>query len=212
MEKTTQIVLHIPHASDYVPCTDGYVAGREDLINEITLLTDWFTDELFDLPYARVIAPFSRVFCDVERFPDDSSEVMSRCGMGMCYTHFDDGKLMRNVSPELKNKIKSLYYDQHHKWLESAVEKSLSENGKALIIDCHSFPDIPPNRDLQRELPRPDFCIGTDDFHTPENIADQAYEFIASRGLELKFNNPYSGTMIPMKYFKKDSQGSGNND
>ena len=93
MGKSTQIVLHIPHASDYVPCMDGYVVGREDLINEIMLLTDWFTDELFDLPYVKVIAPFSRVFCDVERFPDDSAEVMSECGMGMCYTHFDDGTI-----------------------------------------------------------------------------------------------------------------------
>ena len=118
-------------------------------------------------------------------------------------------QLMRNVSSELRNKIKTLYYDQHHKRLEYAIEKCLSKNGKALIIDCHSYPDIPPVRDLQRELPRPDFCIGTDDFHTPKNIADHAYEFIASHGLEVKFNNPYAGTMIPLKFFKKDVMVAG---
>lgn len=46
------------------------------------------------------------------------------------------------------------------------VTEKLKERDKVLIIDCHSFPDKPMNRDLIQESPRPDFCIGTDKFHT----------------------------------------------
>lgn len=204
MIKTNKVILHIPHASTFIPSYEGLVANKEELDHEIKILTDWFTGELFDLPFAQIIAPFSRVFCDVERFPDVSAELMSRCGMGMCYTHFDDGRLMRVVTPELRDRIKSNYYDPHHRQLEKLVAESLSNNDKVLIIDCHSFPDIPLERDLQKKMPRPDFCIGTDDFHTPQNIADYAYDYFANKGYDVRINDPYSGTVIPKKFYKTE--------
>jgi hypothetical protein len=33
----------------------------------------------------KIIAPFSRIFCDVERFSDDELEVMAKSGMGVLY-------------------------------------------------------------------------------------------------------------------------------
>jgi N-formylglutamate amidohydrolase len=209
MTKNTPIILHIPHSSTYVPFYEGFVTAKEEIDNEINNLTDWHTEELFNLPYSKIIAPFARVFCDVERFPDDSIEVMTKSGMGMCYTHFDSGKLMRNVSSELRNKIKSLYYDHHHKRLESAVEECLSQHDKAFIIDCHSFPNIPLVRDLQKELPRPDFCIGTSDFHTPVKTAKYLYDLLTEHGYIVKLNNPYTGTMIPLKYLNADKRVHG---
>jgi len=205
----TSIILHIPHSSTFIPFYDGYTVDKDTINNEINLLTDWFTDELFDLPYTKIITPFSRVFCDVERFHDDSEEIMSKYGMGICYTHFDNGKLMREVNPELRNRIKNDFYDHHHRELEKAVDECLSKNNKAIIIDCHSFPHLPLERDLQKELPRPDFCIGTNDFHTPEPIADYACEFITKHGFNVKFDNPYSGTIIPLKYFNKENKVHG---
>jgi len=204
MLMAAQIILHIPHASDYVPCMDGYLVDRGQLFNEIMHLTDWYTDDLFDLPFPKIIAPFSRVLCDVERFADDSAEVMSRCGMGMCYTHFDDGRLMRVVTPELRDRIKNNFYDPHHLQLQKLVDESLANNGKVLIIDCHSFPDKPLNRDLHKEMPRPDFCIGTDYFHTPQNIVDYAFEYFANKGYDVRINDPYSGKVIPKKFYKTE--------
>lgn len=194
------IILHIPHSSVFIPFFEGYLISNQHLQNEVNLLTDWYTDEIFDLPYKQIITPFSRIFCDVERFPDDSQEVMSKSGMGMCYTHKDNGELMREVSPELRLRIKQ-FYDQHHESLEKACSEALKSHGKVLVIDCHSFPYIPLRRDLIHSMPRPDFCIGSDIFHTPRKLVDSSIAFLNYKGYTVLENDPYFGTMIPMKYY-----------
>jgi N-formylglutamate deformylase len=95
-----KIILHIPHASVKIPFHDGYSVNEAVLNAEQMLLTDWFTDDLFSHPGTiPVMADFSRVFCDVERFPDDPDEPMAKSGMGMIYETCDDGTLLRRVTP-----------------------------------------------------------------------------------------------------------------
>ena len=43
-------------------------------------------------------------------------------------------------------------------------------NNHCLIIDGHSFPALPLPYELNQTAFRPDFCLGTDDFHTPEEL------------------------------------------
>jgi N-formylglutamate deformylase len=203
------LILHIPHASIHIPNYDGFVSTKEIIQNELNLLTDWYTEELFDLSYHKVIAPFSRIFCDVERFSDDNLEIMSSVGMGMCYTHTDSGKPMRVVNEELRTRIKWDNYDKHHSKLNELTTQILNEHGKVLIVDCHSFSDIPFQRDMNKELPRPDFCIGTDSFHTPIELVESAKEFLESHGYIVEINRPYSGTIIPSKFYKVDENVMG---
>lgn len=198
------IVLHIPHSSTRIPMMDGYTMGLEVLGNEMSILTDWFTDELFDLPYSKVIAPFSRIFCDVERFPVDEDEVMAQFGMGMCYTHRDNGEMMRLVEPELRERIKSEFYLPHHRALEGLTTELLYKYGKVIIVDCHSFTDVPLKRDLNKDIPRPDFCLGIEEYHTPVDLYLPAHEFLTKLGYTVLINNPYSGTMIPLNYYKNN--------
>lgn len=183
---------------------DGYTMELEVLKNEIAILTDWFTDELFDLPYSKVVAPFSRIFCDVERFPDDKDEVMAQFGMGMCYTHTDDNKVMREVTPSLRSVIETNYYRKHHEEFERLTSEALSKYNKVVIIDCHSFPDIPMRRDLKQDVSRPDFCIGTDNFHTPDKLASSAVNFLQNQGYSVNINNPYAGSIVPLIHYQKN--------
>lgn len=203
------IILHIPHSSPHVPFYDGFIIEKQTIHDEINLLTDWFTDELFDLPYPKLVTPFSRVFCDVERFEDDSHEVMSQKGMGMCSTHLDNGDLMRVVEPGLRERIKSDYYIPHHRALEALTTELLYKYGQVTIIDCHSFSNIPFNRDLNKDIPRPDFCLGVDEYHTPENLYRPVQELLINLGYTVGINNPYSGTLIPMRYYQKNRNVNG---
>lgn len=202
-----KLILHIPHASIHIPDQTGFLVSNEDLQEEILKLTDWYTDDLFSNAKDHIIrAPFSRVFCDVERFADDAHEVMARKGMGVLYETSDLGETIRKVSPVFRQKVLKEYYYPHHNMLKEAVQQQLIREGKTLIIDCHSFPDQPFKRDLNKQPNRPDFNIGTDDFHTPQKLVDTAAEFFNSKGYSVGINWPYTGTIVPLDYHKTNKK------
>jgi len=136
-----KLILHIPHSSIHIPSLQGYAVDQEILNAEILKLTDWYTDELFgNTTDVSIIAPFSRIFCDPERFTDDSKEEMSKYAMGVLYETLDSGELMRKVTLELRNFAIDNYYQPHHNKLNKAVFKELKHSGTAIVVDCHSFP------------------------------------------------------------------------
>jgi N-formylglutamate amidohydrolase len=185
------------------------VVSREVIDEEILKLTDWYTDDLFYFEDSiSVKANFSRIFCDAERFSDDRQEVMAKFGMGVLYEKADDGTVIRKISKELRDSILSEYYWPHHEKLNKAVEKQLKANGKAMIVDCHSFPNIPFNRSLNTRMPRPDFNIGTDSFHTPNYLIELSKDFFEYKGYTVGVDWPYSGSIVPMTHYKtnKDVQ------
>ena len=202
-----QLILHIPHASTHIPNRKGYLVSNEVLNAELQKLTDWYTDELFNNATDKaVIAPFSRVFCDVERFTDDSLEPMAKYGMGVLYEKTDEGKPMRHVSAALRFEVVEKCYKVHHQGLTEAVERQLIQHNSALLIDCHSFPDAPLQRDIDQHPQRPDFNLGTDAFHTSPELANHAKQFFIERGFTVEINRPYAGTLVPLRWYNNDKR------
>ena len=200
-----KLILHIPHSSDNIPYKDGYVVDETILNNEILKLTDWYTDDLFHSDTDEmIIANFSRIFCDPERFSKDEHEEMASVGMGVLYEKTDDNLLMREISPALRKKILDEYYWVHHKSFNDAVNEQLANYGKAIIIDCHSMSDIPFIRDKDQNSKRTDFAIGTDFFHTNEELQQATINFFTNRGIDVAINSPYSGTIVPMEHYQKN--------
>ena len=199
-----KLILHIPHSSDKIPDRKGYVVDKKILDKEIIKLTDWYTDDLFffedSIP---VKADFSRIFCDTERFSDDSQEVMAEYGMGVLYEKGDDGSVIRVVNERLREEILNRYYWPHHEKLNQAVDSQLKLHGKALIVDCHSFPSKPLFRDLDQNSDRPDFNIGTDSFHTPNYLIEMSKDFFKKKGYTLGIDWPYSGSIVPLNHYQK---------
>ena len=198
-----QLILHIPHSSTRIPIKTGFVLDQKLIDTEILKLTDWYTDDLFGSNEdVEVIAEFSRIFCDVERFSDDSKEEMVKFGMGVLYEKTDNGDLLRKVNPELRDLILQNYYWHHHNKLNNAVKDQLEKFSVATIVDCHSFPDIPLNYD--QETIRPDINIGTDSYHTPENLITETFKYFSSFGFSVLIDKPYSGSIVPMYYYKSN--------
>jgi len=202
-----KLILHIPHSSTNIPFYDGFVNDMDKIDREIVKLTDWFTDDLFSNEIDdAIIAPFSRIFCDVERFADDKLEVMSKFGMGVLYEKFDDEKTLREVTPELRKRVLKDFYWKHHETLSELVKTRLESNNSCLIVDCHSFPEKALNRSLNKTTFRPDFNIGTDSYHTPKKLIELSKRYFEELGYSLGIDEPYSGTMVPMEYYKKDDR------
>ncbi|QIA06472.1 N-formylglutamate amidohydrolase [Draconibacterium halophilum] len=131
---------------------------------------------------------------------------MAKYGMGVLYEKTDAGNPMRRVSAALHKQVVETYYNAHHQRLTEAVEKQLAQYNGALLIDCHSFPDKPLQRDLHQSTPRPDFNLGTDPFHTSPELASLAEQFFVERGFTVEINRPYAGTLVPMRWYNKNNR------
>ena len=201
------LILHIPHASDNIPFKKGFVIDETKIKEEIIKLTDWFTDDLFYSEVdTQIIAPFSRVFCDVERFSDDSQEEMFKLGMGALYTRCDDNTLSRVVTTGLRKEILDNYYWPHHENLNNSVKTQLKLKDTCLIVDSHSFPKTPLFKGLDQRGNRPDFNIGTDKFHTPLDLVKKSEDYFKNLGYTTGIDWPYSGSIVPMEYYQKDKR------
>lgn len=200
--KKSPVLIHIPHASTYIPPKEKKFFIPQDLQPELLRMTDLYVDELFDTGDASIVFPISRLVCDVERMRDDADEPMAAKGMGLAYTRCADGSPLRNISPQKKGAIARMYYDKHHELFTDAVNEKLHEFGECVIIDAHSFPAEPlPYED---DASRPDFCIGTDPFHTPYGLLELCADFLRSCGFKVSINRPFSGTIVPMEHLYSD--------
>jgi N-formylglutamate deformylase len=201
------MILHIPHSSVEIPeqLRNQIVLSDTDLAAELNLMTDLFTDEIYFDPESIVIRfPISRLIVDVERFPEDLDEPMSKVGMGMIYSKTAFGrKLKRNLQTKERNEL-VLQYNAHHQKLLKDVILELNNYGKAVIIDCHSFPDHPLPCDMDQSIPRPQICIGTDLFHTPSELLQIVESYFNKNNYDVQINKPYNGTLVPIEFYKKD--------
>lgn len=77
-----QILLHLPHSSTVFPeayWKNRFLLPKKEVERFNEIITDRLTGELFpSFEYPAVIFPYSRVFCDVEKYADDEKEPMSR--------------------------------------------------------------------------------------------------------------------------------------
>jgi N-formylglutamate amidohydrolase len=199
------LILNIPHSSTKLLFKKAFI---KNIADDLLQHTDLHTDKLYDYKDAKkVVAKYSRFVVDTERFWDDELEIMAKVGMGALYINGLNGDKIRNLSLlneiELK-KIKNIY-DRHHKLLEKYVEQELNKNGKAIIIDCHSFSSnvLAMEKDLIKEnIKKPEIDIGFDEFHINLKLLDLIKNYF--KDFDLKFNYPYSGSIVPTKYYNKN--------
>ena len=197
------MILHIPHSSTFIP--EHYNSEWiNDPLEAIRVLTDHYTDVLFDYPASqRIVSPISRIICDVERF-ESGEEMEKRFGMGIVYEYDHLQNPLRSVTLELKNEIIDKYYRPHHRALYDAIVEELLRAESAMIVDCHSFNDEQLQH-VENTL-RPDICIGTDLFHTPTELVLQLVQYLQKYGYSVLVNEPFAGTMVPREYYHKDAR------
>jgi len=174
------MLLHIPHSS--IKMAKGVKVSN--LQENLDVLTDWFTDELFYHPSAEyIIFPYSRLSVDVERYLKD--EPMEKEGKGVLYkTDAFNKPIIRDatVFPAMMK-----IYQDHHYFLNQRAGWTLAYFPIAFIVDCHSFAD---------EAGHPDICLGTGSY-TPESVVDEMKKYFDKNGFSNTVNFPYSGSIMP---------------
>jgi len=197
------IIMHIPHSGTQFPFGKLSYFDKSILERDIEQSTDHHTNIIFQTPYTSLVSTFSRLWCDVERFKKDS---MDDIGRGYFYTKNSQGEVIRNTA--LKSYVYRKYFKPYHAKFTKMVTTKLKETGIAIIIDCHSFNNNPLPFESVETKDRPDICIGTDFYHTPKHLIDYVTGYFKNKGYSVKINTPYGGTMVPIKYYRKNENVS----
>jgi N-formylglutamate amidohydrolase len=204
----TEILIHIPHSSYYIPTEykNLFLINKQELKKEQLLMTDSYTDELFNTGQKQIIFPISRLICDVKRFRSKQDEEMTQQGMWVCYTKRHNQENLKRITKSHEEEILEKFYDKHHQLFEKEVENILNQNNKCLIIDAHSFCSKVLPYELYKDESRPQICLGTDDFHTDSNIINYFKKAFEEKGYKVDVNSPFKGTIVPLKFYKKENK------
>ena len=195
-----EVVCNIPHSNTTIPdwAMKDIIISQEELCELVDFMTDKNVDKIWDfVPNEnKEVATMSRLILDIERFRNDKDEPMSLKGMGLYYTHTPDGKQFRVKSKDTYSRCLSIY-DTYHKSLEEKVTNCLEKFGKCIILDCHSFHDDMNYTEFD-PISFPDVCIGVNGEVSAE--AQLIIDTFVTNGYSVKVNEPFSGSLVPLKY------------
>ena len=206
------IIAHVPHASTAIPADvrEELLLSDEELADELLRLTDHHTDGLFaglsGLGATSFLNDLSRLVFDPERFLDDSAEPMAARGQGVVYQRGSQGQPIRVASDAERDRLVNERYRPYHAALDALVAEQLERAGRCLLVDCHSFPSVPLPSELDQTPGRPDICIGTDGFHTPEPLVATLVAALRAEGWRVGRDAPYAGTFVPSGYYGRDDR------
>jgi len=184
-------IFHIPHSSIYIPkkYINEYLISLDEVMVEAKLMCDEKTHEMVD----GVIFPYSRIFCDVERFNSDE-EIMNNVGMGVLYTKTHNLKELRIPSKEILK-----FYYEHHKKLNFIVKEKLKTNKEILFIDLHSYSKKPLKYEINKNQKRPEICIGLNKRFN-KNIVEKIIYIINEFNYKWCINEPFNGCLLPTEF------------
>ncbi|MDK2744420.1 MAG: N-formylglutamate amidohydrolase [Nitrospira sp. BO4] len=209
------LLVHVPHSSTNIPnvIRRTLCLTDDELRREVLCMTDWYTDRLFEgvlgLGGTLFVNRLSRLVVDPERFPDDGQEIMAARGMGAVYMKTADGRPLRTELASVeRSTLLDTYFHPYAQALADVVSQLLSQHGRCVILDGHSFPSKPLPYELNQETLRPQICLGTDEWHTPESLVREMEVRCFAQGLHVARNTPFAGTYVPQRYWHTDSRVS----
>ncbi len=194
------VLIHIPHSSLYIPedYKKSSLLNISELEQENLFMCDYKVEQFIDDKSQAIIFPYSRLYCDVERFKDES-ELMNKFGMGYIYTKTSTGKLMFNPNDEQRRIITDIY-DKHHNLLDKTVTEILEKYQKCIIIDLHSYSSELVSRLFNCKFV-PDICIGIEENYYSEQLTNYFIKYFENNGYSVQINYPYKGSLVPNKYY-----------
>jgi N-formylglutamate amidohydrolase len=206
LSASSPVILHAPHGGRLIPAEHlgAYTVSADELEAEKNVMTDHYTDALVGriTGASSVINELSRFAVDVERFPDETEE-MNAVGMGVLYTHGSRGQQIRDLNRADKPTLMQ-HFDAYSAAFTDLVNATLSRHGRAMIIDVHSYPEHALPYELHAEQPRPELCLGFEEFHASTELVRTVTDAFAQ--LQLLANGPFAGAYVPLEHYGTDAR------
>lgn len=204
--KSNNVILHIPHSSTLLPqeLIDNSTLSEQELMDYSLKMSDLYTDLLFeDIRFISLKAPYSRLYCDVEKFIEEKKESIKKYGMGVVYRKTYDGVLFNDYDEDYKDHVLNSYYFPYHKKLDCITKEILKTHDSLIIIDCHSYSDKQANTFCDGDYS--DICLAYFEDYMDEEFVNNIQAIFKENGYSIKVNYPYVGSMIPY-HFKTNKQ------
>lgn len=200
-----KIFVNIPHSSIKTPQNfyDKLLVDIKTFEKYNLFMSDFLVDKFCSNNVKVFRAKYSRLFCDIERFSDDSKEEMSQLGMGVVYTKFYDGKDFIKIDDNYKHNILNNYYFKYHNKLDDYTNKNFKKNN-LILVDLHSYSEKMVKSFKNLNKPCPDICLGINSCFTSENLKEFTINHFKNLGYNVDINYPYSDTLIPNICFKEN--------
>lgn len=215
-DEQSPVILHVPHAATAIPdnVRRGIVLTDDEFAAELVAMTDADTDLIAtgaaDLATVRpwtFTNQLSRLVVDPERFPD-AREEMNASGMGAVYERTSTGSSLRTLTSFDRDALIAEYFTPYAEGIAALVRDRLIACGRVTIIDVHSYPKESLPYELHADGPRPQICIGTDEFHTPGALVDAAVSGFSRvvSAAEIRLNSPFGGCYVPLDQHKQNRE------
>ncbi len=207
--ESSPVIIHAPHGGTSIPAESRgeFVVSDAELDAEILALTDHAVDTvaraaLRQAGGSAVINRLSRFVVDVERFPGPQEE-KNAVGMGVLYTHGSQRQLVRSIPDEAVADYLR-FFDEYSAVLTRLVDQAIDQHGRAIIIDLHSYHRAVLPHELHTSEPRPELCVGYEEFHIDAELRDA----VASCFLDLEQgdNQTFHGSYVPLEHYQRDDR------
>lgn len=203
------VIIHVPHGGTSIPAESRgeFVIRDEELDAEILALTDHAVDAfaraaLRQTGGSAVINRLSRFVVDVERFPGPEEE-KNAVGMGVLYTHGSQRQLVRSI-PDDAVAGYMRFFDEYSAVLANLVNLAIARHGRAIIIDVHSYHRAVLPHELHATEPRPELCVGYEEFHIDREL--RAAVATSFAGFEQGDNQTFHGSYVPLEHYRRDER------
>lgn len=203
------VIIHAPHGGTSIPeeSRDEFVITDGELDAEILALTDHAVDAfaraaLRQAGGSAVINRLSRFVVDVERFPGPEEE-KNAVGMGVLYTHGSQRQLVRSIPAEAVASYMR-FFDEYSSVLANLVNLAIARHGRAIIVDVHSYHRAVLPHELHASEPRPELCVGYEEFHIDAELRDAVATCFAD--FEQGDNQTFHGSYVPLEHYQRDKR------
>lgn len=215
--QTSSVVFASPHSGCDYP--EWFL--RRSLLNAQTIRSseDAYVDKLFaaapEFGAPFLVAEAPRAFLDLNRAADELDPALIRgvrrplnnprvaSGLGVIPRVVAHGRPIYHGKMALDeaNRRIEAYWRPYHARLQSLLDETRANFGRAVLIDCHSMPHEALDTLVRTGAPRPQIVLGDRFGASAETeIVDEIETAFADAGFTVSRNAPFAGAYVTQHY------------
>ena len=216
---TTPLVLDSPHSGSSYPADFAPVVGPERYRRAEDMDVDVLFDQAPAVGAVLMACRFGRIYCDVNRAPDDLDpaslegdfgaallpSAKARLGKGVVWQAVppDGAPLYAGPLPAaaVRTRLRD-YWQPYHRALGALLDETHARFGRVFHLDCHSMQAV--SNAMHEEgvgKPRPDIVLSDRDGTTTDpGFLETAMRLLEAEGFAVAINDPYKGAEIVRRY------------